>query len=73
MVTTEECMFFLPLVGSDWETQKLNWKNTEFSRPQRNRFRIPRGPDSGICATLRQAEDRMAEKPDVNNLTMSEI
>ena len=31
------------------------------------------GPDSGIYATLRQAEDRMAEKPDVNNLTMSEI
>ena len=23
--------------------KKLNWKNTEFSRPQRNRFHIPRG------------------------------
>jgi hypothetical protein len=32
MVTTEGYMFFLPLVGSDWETQKLNWKNTESRR-----------------------------------------
>jgi len=32
----------LPLAPSAVDYEDSNWKNTEISRPQRNRFRIPR-------------------------------